>query len=531
MAPARERFVECSDLRIRVVEEGVSGAAAVVLVHGFPDTLRIWDGVAARLRERFWVVRVDLPGAGGSGRPRGRDGFRVERVAGVLGEVVRRVVGRPVHLVGHDWGSVIGWRAVVDEPSLYLSFTSLSGPDLGHVRDWIGRHRWDPVGVVGLVRKSWYIAGFLVPWVPEAVWGLPFVRRRLRAGRRELVNGLELYRANIGRGAVPRRVEVAVRQVELVNDPYVSRRHLEAAEPWVSDLTRTPLHAGHWAPRTHPDQVARLIGDFVEGREARRVVVITGAGSGIGRATAVKFAREGALVVALDVDRAAARRTADEVGGHAYELDVTDSAATGEVARLVVERHGVPDVVMANAGVGVAGPFLQTSEEDWRTVVDVNLWGVVHTLRAFAPHLVERAQGGHLVVTASAAGYFPTAALPAYSTTKAAVLMLAQCLAAELKPHGIGVSAVCPGVVNTDIAGSTRFAGADAVEQAARRKKAARAYRLRGFGPEKVAGQVFRAVERNTPVVAVTPEARFVRVANRLSPRFVRWLGRVVNPT
>ncbi len=233
----------------------------------------------------------------------------------------------------------------------------------------------------------------------------------------------------------------------------------------------------------------------------------------------------------MDVDLQAAERTAADTGGHAYALDVSDGTATKEVAELIRERHGVPDVVMANAGVGLAGSFLQTSEEDWRKVVDVNLWGVVHTLRAFAPQLVERAQGGHLVVTASLAGYFPTPALPAYSTTKAAVLMLAQCLAAELKPHGIGVSAICPGVVNTNIASTTRFAGTDDATQATRQRQASRAYRLRGFGPDKVADQVFEAVERNLTVVPVTAEARFVQLANRVSPRLVRLLGRVVNPT
>ncbi|MEV0680761.1 SDR family NAD(P)-dependent oxidoreductase [Actinosynnema sp. NPDC050436] len=530
MGAARERLVQGVDLRIRVVEEGVEEGPVVVLVHGFPDTLRVWHGVAARLGRRFRVVRVDLPGAGGSERPADRSGFLIERVVRELVVVVREI-GQPVHLVGHDWGSVIGWSAVAAEPSAFLSFTSLSGPDLGHVRDWVARHRWRPLAVLNLVRKSWYIGGFLLPRVPELLWRVPGVRRRMGAGRRELVNGLELYRANIGRGAVPRKVSVPVHQIALAHDPYVSRRHLEAAEPWVADLKRTTLFTGHWAPRTHPGQVARVVEDFIDGRERRRVVVVTGAGGGIGRATALRFARGGALVVALDVDLAAARRTAEEAGGHAYELDVADSTATRNVARTVVERHGVPDVVVANAGVGLAGAFLDTSEEDWRKVVDVNLWGVVHTLRAFTPYLVERAQGGHLVVTSSAAGYFPTPALPAYSATKAAVLMLAQCLVAELEPHGIGVSAICPGVVDTGIAGSTRFAGADPEEQAARQRRAARAYRLRNFGPDKVAEQVVHAVERNLAVVPVTPEAKFAHVAGRISPRVARLLGRAVKPT
>ncbi|GAA0219059.1 SDR family oxidoreductase [Saccharothrix mutabilis subsp. mutabilis] len=517
-----ERFVERGDLRVRVVEGGVSGGVVLLLVHGYPDHAGVWDGVAARLQRRFWVVRVDVRGAGGSGAPRGRGGYRVEEVVEDLVAVGRGYSG--VHLVGHDWGAVIGWAAVARYPEVFRSFVSISGPDLGHVRDWVRRNWWRrPARVVGTLARSWYIAGLLVPGVAEGVWR---VVGRWVGGRRELVNGLELYRANLGAGAEARRVRVPVHQVELVKDPFVGPGHLEAADRWTDELSRSRLVAGHWAPRTHPEQVARAIEDFVEGRRSKEVVVVTGGGSGIGRATALRFARDGAFVVVLDVDLEGAERTAAEVGGFGYRLDVADGAATHALAREIVQRHGVPDVVMANAGIAVAGPFLDTSEEDWRRVVDVNLWGVVHTLRAFTPYLVERGQGGNLVVTASAAGYFPMATLPAYSTTKAAVLMLAQCLDAELREHRIRVSAICPGVVDTNIAATTRFAGADDAEQERKRKKAARVYRLRGYTADRVADEVVRAVRAGRVVVPVTPEARFVQVANRIAPSLVRLLGR-----
>jgi NAD(P)-dependent dehydrogenase (short-subunit alcohol dehydrogenase family) len=338
-----------------------------------------------------------------------------------------------------------------------------------------------------------------------------------------------MYRANVGRGLPAARVSVRVHQIELTEDPYVMREHLEAAEPWVEELTRSEIHAGHWAPRTHPEQVARHIEDAIDGRRRQRLVVITGAGSGIGRAAAVAFAGQGAEVVALDVDEEKARETAELVRGHAYLVDVADSTAMTAVAEEVKARHGSPDVVMANAGIGMAGSFLLTSEEDWRRVVDVNLWGVVHTLRAFAPQMVERGTG-HLVVTASAAGYFPTAALSAYSTTKAAVLMLAQCLDAELREHGVDVTAICPGIVDTPITKTFTFTGATPAEQDEQRRKAAKAYRRRGFGPEKVAAEVLKAVNNRKPVVPVTVEAKAAHLGNRIAPGLVRAVGRLWRP-
>ncbi|WNV90178.1 SDR family oxidoreductase [Umezawaea sp. Da 62-37] len=529
-----ERVVVAGDLRIRVLEEGESGRSVVVLAHGYPDTSAVWDGVVREWGGRFRVVRFDLPGAGGSERPGKRGGYRVERLVEVLAAVVTAVApGESVHLVGHDWGSLVGWRAVEERPELFASFVSLSGPSLDHVGDWVRRNRRHPVRVVNLLRSSWYIAGFLVPLVPELVWRVRGVRTRLNAQHRELVNGLGLYRANVGRGRrAPGVVGVPVLQIALKRDPFVKEAHLDAAKPFATELTRRPLQASHWAPRTHPEAVARMIGEFVDGTPPRReLVVITGAGSGIGRATALAFAVDGAEVVAVDLDGAAAQRTAREVRGHAYQLDVADGAATRVLAERIKAEHGVPDVVMANAGVVVAGPFLATSEDDWRRVVDVNLWGVVHTLRAFAAQQVERGEGGHLVVTASMASYFPSKALPAYSTTKAAVLMLAECLAEELAPEGIGVTAICPGVVHTDITRSATFAGVDGAAEQEKRDAVTKTYQRRGYGPERVATAVLRAVRQNRVVVPVTPESRIVRYVGRVSPKAVRVLGRLGSPT
>jgi NAD(P)-dependent dehydrogenase (short-subunit alcohol dehydrogenase family) len=271
-------------------------------------------------------------------------------------------------------------------------------------------------------------------------------------------------------------------------------------------------------------------------RFAGQLVLVTGAASGIGRSTALAFAEAGARVVAVDRDAEGAARTAEDAraagaaGAWAEAVDVSDGEAMERLAARTVEARGVPDVVVNNAGIGLAGRFLDTTVEDWKQVLDVNLWGVIHGCRVFGRLMVERGQGGHLVNTASAAAFQPSRALPAYSTSKAAVLMLSECLRAELAPHDIGVTAICPGLVNTPITASARHAGVSAEEQQRRRAKSARLYRLRNYPPEKVARAVLRAVRQDAAVVAVTPEAHGLRLLSRMSPGTLRALARVEPP-
>lgn len=540
MSGVRQRWVESDGVRLAVYERGSPAAPTVLLVHGYPDNASVWNGVADRLAARFHVVTYDVRGHGNSGDP---PTYHLDALTADLRAVARTVADGPVHLVGHDWGSIQGWAALGDDHG-FRSYTSISGPDLGHVGAW----RRHPGAFVRQAAHSWYIGAFQVPVFPELVWRSRRLLRTFGADYRDARNGLELYRANMGRRHRPRRVSVPVQQVALTMDPYVTLPLLEAADPWCDRLHRRELVAGHWAPRTHPDAVARMITDFVghvDGapppRELGRarvgderpalggqLALVTGAGSGIGRATAAALAAQGAHVLCVDLDLGAAQTAAGQVGGSAFRLDVADGAATARLAEQVLAEHGVPDLVMANAGVGVSGPFLQTSVEDWRRVLDTNLWGVIHTLRAFLPAMVRRGEGGHIVITSSAAGIVATPSLPAYGTTKAAVLMLAQCLAGELRPAGIGVSAVCPGFVHTNIAATARFAGIDPAEERRRRARADAAYRRRGYGPDKVAAAVVTAVGSGQLVVPVTPEARIGAVGARFMPAttrtFARWM-------
>lgn len=255
----RRRWVESGGVRIHVVEEG--SGPTVLLVHGYPDNLSVWDGVAARLCDRFRVVRYDVRGHGSSGEPPTEDGYRMA----ALGEDLRAVAnavspGEAVHLVGHDWGSIQCWATL--DPDLVKSFTSISGPDLDQIGVWLRGWPRRPLRVGRQALHSWYIAAFQLPVIPELVWRLPRLRTTFHADYRDARNGIQLYRANMMKPAKdPKTITVPVQQIALTQDPYVTRSLLDAADPWCENLWRRELAAGHWAPRTHPDAVARLIAD------------------------------------------------------------------------------------------------------------------------------------------------------------------------------------------------------------------------------------------------------------------------------
>jgi NAD(P)-dependent dehydrogenase (short-subunit alcohol dehydrogenase family) len=264
---------------------------------------------------------------------------------------------------------------------------------------------------------------------------------------------------------------------------------------------------------------------------AEAQVVVTGAGSGIGRETALLFAQDGAHVVVADRDEVSAKETvalildrsrAEGGGATPYQVDVSDADAMAAFAAQVIAELGVPDVVVNNAGIGMAGSFTSTSLEDWQRVIDVNLWGVIHGCRVFSAPMIADGEGGQIINIASAAAYLPTRALPAYATTKSAVLMLSECLRAELAEHGIGVTAICPGLVHTNITSTTRFVGTDPEEQTRLQKGAHAAYGRRNFTPDRAAKEILRAARRNTAVAPVTPEAKIGLVASRLTPALLR---------
>jgi len=188
-----------------------------------------------------------------------------------------------------------------------------------------------------------------------------------------------------------------------------------------------------------------------------QVAVVTGAASGIGKALATALAAEGAVVELADLDGDGAREAAAELsvqatGGPATgsAVDVTDADAVAALIGSVVDRHGRIDVLCNNAGIGAGGPVEQLGVADWRRVVDVDLYGVVHGVQAAYPVMV--AQGsGHIVNTASLAGLVPSPLLTPYAAAKAGVVGLSLSLRVEAAAYGVGVTVVCPGPVETPL--------------------------------------------------------------------------------
>jgi len=261
-----------------------------------------------------------------------------------------------------------------------------------------------------------------------------------------------------------------------------------------------------------------------------RLTLVTGAGSGIGRETALLCARRGANLALCDVDEAGlaateaeARRLGSDV--FAQRVDVGDRAQMRSFAATVHERAEAVDLLVNNAGVAVGASFLETPLEDWDWILPINLMGVVHGCNMFVPAMVKRGRGGHVVNLSSAAGYFANPALAAYTATKFAVLGLSEALRIELRQSAIGVTAVCPGLINTPITRNSRLRGS----AEAQRERLVRIYERRNYGPERVAERILYAVQRNRAVMPVTAEAWGMWWLVRFAPALARGVSRAID--
>jgi NAD(P)-dependent dehydrogenase (short-subunit alcohol dehydrogenase family) len=189
-----------------------------------------------------------------------------------------------------------------------------------------------------------------------------------------------------------------------------------------------------------------------------KIAVVTGGASGIGKGIAQALRNEGAEVVIADIEQGALDAAAAEIGATGIRTDVSKAESVGALATEVVERFGTAHVIVNNAGIGPIGDIADLTLDDWKWIIDVNLWGVVHGVHHFLPILEGNEDGGHIVNTSSMAGLVPTPGLGSYVLTKYGVLGLTETLAQELaaKDSKVGATVLCPGTIHTNIGASSR---------------------------------------------------------------------------
>jgi NADP-dependent 3-hydroxy acid dehydrogenase YdfG len=254
-----------------------------------------------------------------------------------------------------------------------------------------------------------------------------------------------------------------------------------------------------------------------------KTVVVTGAGSGIGRATALAFADLGARIAACDVDQARLDALASELGERALvvrKVDVADRAQMTAFADAVHAQVPAADVIVNNAGVAVGGTFLETTLDDWDWLLGINLRGVVHGCHFFAPRMVERG-AGHIINISSIFGIYAAPNTTAYVASKFAVLGFSQSLRAELAPHKVGVTAICPGMIATSIIQDSRMAAS----VSGRRSRLIETFQKKGIPPARVAEAILDAVRTNPAVRTVGRDAWVMHQLIKVAPQAAQRLG------
>jgi NAD(P)-dependent dehydrogenase (short-subunit alcohol dehydrogenase family) len=237
-----------------------------------------------------------------------------------------------------------------------------------------------------------------------------------------------------------------------------------------------------------------------------KTIVVTGAASGIGKATADLAEQRGAKVIRTDIQ--------DQPGVH--KVDVTDHDAVQVFAKQILEEHGAVDGIFNVAGISTWGAIDKLDHKDWRALVEVNLMGPISMLEAFVPPMMERRQGGHVVNVSSAAGLIGLPWHAAYSASKFGLRGVSEVLRFDLKRYKIGVTLVCPGAVDTPLVGTVRVAGIDQ-EHPVWKKQSAR-FAKHAKTPEQVAKNICDGVEKNKYLVYTSPEIRAAFLLQRLLP-------------
>jgi NAD(P)-dependent dehydrogenase (short-subunit alcohol dehydrogenase family) len=248
-------------------------------------------------------------------------------------------------------------------------------------------------------------------------------------------------------------------------------------------------------------------------------VFLTGAASGIGRATAEAVAAQGGRLFLTDVDADGLAEVSRLLGGSvvlAEAADVSDHDAVRALAERITNEYGAMDVVMNIAGISAWGTVQSLEHETWRRQVEVNLMGPIHVIEELLPPMIEAGRGGHLVNVSSAAGVIGMPWHAAYSASKFGIRGVSEVLRFDLARHGIGVSLVCPGAVHTPLTATVRIDGVDTTGKRFRRLQAG--FRKRAALPEEAAAAILRGVRRNKYWVYTSTDIRLVHVLQRWCP-------------
>ncbi|WP_430331368.1 SDR family oxidoreductase [Rhodococcus sp. ACT016] len=241
--------------------------------------------------------------------------------------------------------------------------------------------------------------------------------------------------------------------------------------------------------------------------------LITGAASGIGRATAIAAGARGAHLFLTDVNEVGLAETVAVIGGaggtvsFSRALDISDFDAVTAFADEIDDQFGSLDIVMNVAGISAWGTVENLEHRHWKSMVDVNLMGPIHIIERFVPPMIAAGRGGHLVNVSSAAGLLALPWHAAYSASKFGLRGVSEVLRFDLKRHGIGVSLVVPGGVRTPLVGTVQIAGVDRSDP--RVEKLTRRFEKRAVTPEKVAACILAGIEKNRFMVYTSPDVRF----------------------
>lgn len=284
-------FVQSGDISLAVYTWGqpAAGKPAVLLVHGYPDSASVWEACAVNLSKDHFVIAYDVRGAGQSGVPQRLADFDMEHLVEDMAAVLDAVSPvMPVHVVGHDWGSIQSWECASSErlKGRLLSYTSASGPCLDHVGHWIRSRMKAPslANLKALARQaahSWYIGMFHMPVLGPGAWKIgldrqwPKILEKLEGvgGHRNPTQrgdgavGVNLYRANILKRVLKpniRRVDIPVQLIVALRDPFMINEIFEDLPRWVPQLWRRDIDSGHWLQVSHPDWMAQSVREFIQ---------------------------------------------------------------------------------------------------------------------------------------------------------------------------------------------------------------------------------------------------------------------------